>query len=128
MRPHSSKDNSARNLSGDAKGRPFPIDTLRRAKEEPGCKNCPLADLSHGPPAPGLETLSVPVAYSLAQLEQVVPWKRSTTYKLIASGQLRALKILGRTIVTHVDLLALLERLPEARRTTEDEGEKHEPR
>ena len=51
-------------------------------------------------------------AYSIAELVDLGPAKRSTLYALIAEGRLVARKLNGRTVVLRKDWEAFLEELP----------------
>ena len=58
------------------------------------------------------EQLQNHLAYSVREAAQISNLGRSTIYKVIAQGELRARKAYGRTLILHDDLQAFLKGLP----------------
>jgi excisionase family DNA binding protein len=74
-----------------------------------------LGDL---PDAPHQGPPSARLAYSVREAAQIANLGRSTLYKLIAQGELRARKAYGRTLILHDDLDAFLKGLPSLDQTS----------
>jgi excisionase family DNA binding protein len=60
------------------------------------------------PPKHGAAILTAKLAYSVSEVGQALGVSRPTIYRLINAGELRAIKIVGRTVVTADDLDAFL--------------------
>jgi excisionase family DNA binding protein len=71
------------------------------------------------------EQLQNHLAYSVREAAQISNLGRSTIYKLIAQGELRARKAYGRTLILRDDLEAFLKGLPSLDQTSGASAQNH---
>ena len=71
------------------------------------------------------EQLQNHLAYSVREAAQISNLGRSTIYKALAEGELRARKAYGRTLILHDDLQAFLKGLPSLYQTSVSPTQTH---
>jgi excisionase family DNA binding protein len=68
------------------------------------------------------------LAYSVEEAAEAISCGRTSVFELIRTGQLRAVKVFGRTLITDDDLRATLATLPCARKKSAGPAERQDRR
>jgi excisionase family DNA binding protein len=100
--------------------RPSPV-PLTRLPEAPLKRGSTPRSQSLPATKPAVEAVLAPAIaavrrrmHTLRQVEEELNTSHSTVYKLLNNGQLKAVKLMGRTLVTYTELQRFLASLPAA--------------